>query len=145
MWYSSSVPRDADLTGPTTTTFIDLPFSAASCSVARREAASWLIRQGTSAKVVEDCRAVVSELVGNAVRHAQPLADGTVRIRLTHAAHAVDIAVSDGGGPTVPHRADVPALAMSGRGLAIVEALSVRWWLESSRQGHTVHALLPLV
>ena len=91
-------------------------------AIARRESATWLTGQGTDAAVVDDCRAVVSELVGNAVRHAQPLADGTVRIRITHAGDAVDIAVSDGGAPTLPHRADVGTLAMTGRGLAIVEA-----------------------
>lgn len=145
MWYSSQVAQGpVARREPPAVHFLELPFAAASCAVARRESATWLARRGTSGGVVEDCRAVVSELVGNAVRHAQPLADGTLRIRITHEGDAVDIAVSDGGAPTLPHRADVGALAVTGRGLAIVEELSTRWWLESSLQGHTVHALLAL-
>ena len=124
--------------------YLELPFAATSCAVARRESASWLVNRGASWGLVEDCRTVVSELVGNAVRHAQPLPDGTLLIRITHAGDEVDIAVSDGGAPTLPHRADLGTLAMTGRGLAIVEELSTRWWLESSLQGHTVHALLPV-
>ena len=84
---------------------------------------------------------MVSELIGNAVRHAQPLADGTVQVAWAAGPRGIDIAVTDGGARTTPERVDAGVSDVSGRGLSIVESLSTRWWVETSRTRTTVHAL----
>jgi anti-sigma regulatory factor (Ser/Thr protein kinase) len=55
---------------------LDLPFSAESARVARQHLLAWLEGHADEERR-DDARLLVSELVGNAVRHARPLADGT--------------------------------------------------------------------
>ena len=55
-----------------------VPFAASSVSVARQKLKTWLVDSGVRREVVDDARVVISELVGNSVRHAQPLADGDI-------------------------------------------------------------------
>lgn len=121
---------------------LHLPFSAESARVAREQLIGWLADIDAVEESREDARLVVSELVGNAVRHARPLADGTMHVAWTHGPEGLDIAVSDGGSRTDPIRIDAGVCDLSGRGLAIVETLASSWWVESSRSGTTVHALL---
>jgi len=54
--------------------------------------------------------------------------------------------VSDGGGPTVPMINKPAANALGGRGLGIVDRLSLRWGVFSRKDGSetTVWAALPL-
>lgn len=118
---------------------LSLPFTAASAGVARRRLVDWLARTGCRAGA-DDCRVVVTELIGNAVRHARPLSDGTVEVNVTRTAGDLDIAVSDGGAATSPQAGPSDPMATSGRGLALVEALSARWWVESGPSRTTVHA-----
>lgn len=121
-----------------------LPFQPSSAAVARAQLKDWLLAQGETVGVIEDSRLVVSELVGNSVRHAKPLADGTVLVAWNRDDTGLSIAVTDGGSPTVPHPVDAGTSALAGRGLSIVTALSSRWWLESTRSRSTVHALVSL-
>ena len=122
---------------------LDLPFSAESARLARQHLIGWL-QQHPGEPCHDDARLVVSELVGNAVRHARPLADGSLRVEWAADDHTLDIAVSDGGGRTEPVRVDAGVSDLDGRGLAIIETLASRWWVEASRTSTTVHALLPL-
>jgi anti-sigma regulatory factor (Ser/Thr protein kinase) len=121
-----------------------LPFAASSASIARTPLKQWLMDLGQPTNVIEDSRLVVSELVGNAVRHARPLADGTVIVTWNKADAGLDIAVTDGGAHTDPHTIDAAASDLAGRGLTIVQELSSRWWLEKSRSRSTVHALVEM-
>jgi len=123
---------------------LDLPFSAESARVARQHLLEWM--QGLRAREErrEDARLVISELVGNAVRHARPLADGTMHVAWNHTGDLLDIAVTDGGARTTPERVDAGVSDLAGRGLSIVETLASRWWVESTRSRTTVHAVLPL-
>jgi len=132
----------AATTGGTDPICLDLPFVAESAGVARHQLLEWLGSLPTPEEVREDARLVVSELVGNAVRHARPLADGTVHVAWAHCPTGLDIAVTDGGARTEPHQVDAGVSDLAGRGLAIVEAVSARWWVESNRSRTTVHALL---
>ena len=84
----------------------------------------------------DDARLVVSELVGNAVRHARPLADGTMHVAWAGDDRALDIAVTDGGALTTPEKVDAGVSDLAGRGLAIVESLASRWWVESHPLAH---------
>ncbi len=61
---------------------LDLPFSPESAGVARQQLVEWMRHLGAGDETSDDARLVVSELVGNAVRHARPLADGTMRVAL---------------------------------------------------------------
>ena len=56
----------------------------------------------------------------------------------------LDIAVTDGGARTTPEVVEAGVSDVSGRGLSIVESLSTRWWVETSRSRTTVHALVAL-
>ena len=123
---------------------VHLPFSAESARIAREQLLTWLETVEAAVDCCEDARLVVSELVGNAVRHARPLADGTMQVAWTQLPAGIDIAVSDGGARTAPERRDPTLSDLAGRGLAIVEVLSSRWWVETSRSRTTVHALLPV-
>jgi anti-sigma regulatory factor (Ser/Thr protein kinase) len=120
-----------------------LPFTPASAGVARHELGRWLEQLAScDDDDAGDCALVVSELVGNAVRHAQPLANGTVEVSWHKQPDGVDIAVTDGGGSTRPRKVDAGLSDLAGRGLGIVEALAGRWWVESSRARTTVHAFM---
>jgi serine/threonine-protein kinase RsbW len=124
---------------------LDLPFRAESAGVARNQLVQWMLGFGAATEIRDDARLVVSELVGNAVRHARPLADGTMRVTWTSNESGVDIAVTDGGALTTPERVEAGVSDLAGRGLSIVETLASRWWVESSRSRTTVHALVALV
>jgi serine/threonine-protein kinase RsbW len=123
---------------------LDLPFSPESAGVARQRLVEWMRTLGAADETSDDARLVVSELVGNSVRHARPLADGTMRVAWTPHERGLDIAVTDGGALTTPERVEAGVSDLAGRGLSIVETLASRWWVESTRSRTTVHALLAL-
>jgi hypothetical protein len=58
----------------------------------------------------------------------------------------IEVAVSDGGGPTVPMVNRPAANALGGRGLGIVDRLSLRWGVYTRQDGSetTVWAALAL-
>jgi anti-sigma regulatory factor (Ser/Thr protein kinase) len=96
--------------------------------------------------VIEDALVVVTELVGNAVRHARPLhgtnRSGVVVLRWDVAGLDVRIDVTDGGGTHQPH-VEPPSLAETGgRGLAIVSAVASDWGVTSEAERVTVFAVV---
>jgi anti-sigma regulatory factor (Ser/Thr protein kinase) len=123
-----------------------LPYTASSVGVARRR----LIAELTSAGVLEttacDAGLVLSELISNALRHASPLPGSQVKVCWELGDGYVELAVSDGGGPTVPTVNKPAANAVGGRGLGIVDRLSLRWGVYRGPDGAetTVWAALPL-
>jgi two-component sensor histidine kinase len=123
-----------------------LPYTASSVGVARRR----LIGDLTEASVFEatacDAGLVLSELVSNALRHATPLPGSLVKVSWRVDDDCVEVAVSDGGGPTVPMVNKPAANALGGRGLGIVDRLSIRWGVHARQDGSetTVWAALPL-
>jgi signal transduction histidine kinase len=97
-----------------------LPSQPASVPAARR----FVRRQCERWKLnPEAAQLVVSELVTNAVRYAG--GDVTVTLR-RDGDHRVVVAVRDDS-PLQPHLLHVGDDATSGRGLAIVDALALRW------------------
>ncbi len=121
-----------------------LPFTPESASIARRHLLDWMRQVQLRQDAREDARLVVSELVGNAVRHARPLADGTMHVAWVAGPKGLDIAVTDGGARTAPEKVEAGVSDLAGRGLAIVESVSARWWVESTHSRTTVHALLAI-
>ena len=121
-----------------------VPFAASSVSVARQRLKTWLVDSGVRREVVDDARVVISELVGNSVRHAQPLADGDIVVSWGVTDRGLQISVTDGGSGTRPRKVNASSSALAGRGMAIVETLADSWWADRTRTTSTVHAILPL-
>lgn len=104
---------------------------AASVPRARRAVRSVLDGAGVDQDAVAEIEIVLSEMVGNAVRHARPLDDGGIHVRCLvvrdHRAH-VEIAVTDGGAPgRGVSRRVLDDSSTSGRGLCIVDVLAHEW------------------
>ena len=95
------------------------------------------------ADYVEDAEIITSELVTNAMQHVR--GDGTEAIEITLARASnpptVTVVVSDSS-PDGPRRCDLPADGEHGRGLQIVEALSVHWGWHPQDGGKAVFAIL---
>jgi len=121
---------------------VRVPFAASSVAVARQQLKTWMREEGCAREVIEDGRVVISELVANSVRHAQPLSDGTILISWGRDRKGIRISVTDGGSTSRPRTVRASASAVSGRGMAIVEALALDWWSEQTRTRSTIHALL---
>ncbi|KUN90932.1 SpoIIE family protein phosphatase [Streptomyces caeruleatus] len=85
---------------------------------------------------------VVSELVTNAIRHAEP----PIQLRLIHLTHDTSLIceVSDGG-TTAPHLRRARTYDEGGRGLLLVAQLTQRWGTRQTTKGKTIWAEQRLV
>ncbi|SDQ22164.1 ATP-binding protein [Quadrisphaera sp. DSM 44207] len=123
---------------------LHLAHGAAAVPTARRALVTSLTAARAQRELVDDAAVVVSELLGNAMRHAEPLGDGGVLLRWRVEARAVRLEVVDGGGAGCgPAPRDAADGATSGRGLRIVDALCSGWGSCTDDAGrHTVWAVL---
>jgi anti-sigma regulatory factor (Ser/Thr protein kinase) len=113
----------------------------ASAAVVRREIALDLDLHGVGEDAVHDVALVATELVGNAVRHGASATDpdASWTVAWSIGPDEILISVEDPNDelPVVRHAApDAP----SGRGLAIVSALSSEWGVEPTDRGKRVWA-----
>jgi anti-sigma regulatory factor (Ser/Thr protein kinase) len=115
-----------------------VPWNQGSGREARRALVASLRALDVDATVVGEAEIVISELVGNAVRHARPLPDGMIKVNWTVRAGVVEVEVTDGGGPTIPRPAPPSPLAAAGRGLRIVRSYAHEWGVHEDRGGRTV-------
>jgi serine/threonine-protein kinase RsbW len=110
-----------------------VPHAAPSASAVRHRFVDELRARGLPGLVVDDAALVLSELVGNAVRHGAPLPGGGIRVGWTVTDDVVRIEVADGGRGPLKHEASHPPVgggssdAEQGRGLAIVGMLTASW------------------
>lgn len=124
-----------------------VPHHARGARLARHRLAAEL-GDAVSGQLLADTVAVVAELVGNAVSHAEPLPGGVVRVAwqlrtATDGGEAVAVRVTDGGDTQrSPALRSVGPEAVAGRGLRIVRALSDRWGVDRDGLGQTVWAEL---
>jgi anti-sigma regulatory factor (Ser/Thr protein kinase) len=86
-----------------------------------------------------DLLVVADELVSNAVEHAH---GSLIAVSLRTVPDGVLVEVADQD-RTPPRRRNATIFDDSGRGLAIVEALSVGWGWRPERRGKTVFAVVP--
>jgi anti-sigma regulatory factor (Ser/Thr protein kinase) len=91
-----------------------------------------------------DAVAVCAELLGNAVRHADPLPGGVIhlcwRVEVVSGAARIHLRVIDGGSGLIPTRRMAGPEAVDGRGLAIVAALALRWGVDRDDDASSVWA-----
>ena len=124
-----------------------LPFTASSVGMARRRLIGDLTEAGDYEGTACDAGLVISELISNALVHARPLPGRTVKVSWKLGQDSVEVAVCDGGGPTVPMVNEPTNWSVGGRGLGIVARLSLRWGVcvgdahwESERPGEAGRA-----
>ncbi len=120
-----------------------VPHHASGARAARHRLAAELA-EAVSPAALADLVAVLAELVGNAVRHAEPLPGGVVRVawrlRITPEGAQVQLRVTDGGAADGPRIRPADADAADGRGLHIVSGLSSRWGVDRDGLGQSVWA-----
>jgi anti-sigma regulatory factor (Ser/Thr protein kinase) len=119
-----------------------VPWEMSSALAVRRALVSGLRALEVAEGVIDEAEIVVSELVANAVRHASALPGGTIRVHWTVDAGVVEVAVTDGGGPTTPRRRTRSLWSVGGRGLRIVASLAHDWGFRDHDDGRTVWVAL---
>ncbi|MDF3302417.1 ATP-binding protein [Streptomyces sp. K1PA1] len=123
-----------ELYGNPTEAEVTLPSLPESAAIARRLAQVVVLRQwGLTPRMTEDAVLLVSELVGNAVRHTGARAFG---LRMRHRRGWIRIEVRD---PSrgLPCLMPVQELDVSGRGLFLVDRLADRWGVDLLPRGKT--------
>ncbi|MGV9253885.1 ATP-binding protein [Streptomyces sp. NPDC003697] len=123
-----------ELFGNPTESEVPLPSLPASAATARRLVQVVVLRHwGLSPKTTEDTVLLVSELVGNAVRHTGARVFG-LRMRRRRGWIRVEVRDPSRG---LPCLMPVQEMDVSGRGLFLVDMLSDRWGVDLLPRGKT--------
>ncbi|MEW2077676.1 ATP-binding protein [Streptomyces sp. NPDC013433] len=126
--------KAVELFGNPTEAEVPLPSRPESAATARRLVQVVVLREwGLTAKTAEDAVLLVSELVGNAVRHTGARVFG---LRMRHRRGWIRIEVRD---PSrgLPCLMPVQEMDTSGRGLFLVDKLADRWGVDLLPRGKT--------
>ena len=113
-----------------TSNVLRLPHTAASVGVGRHWVREQLAALGVARRHLDDVEMVVSELLGNAVQHAPPMAGGALLVTWRLSGSVVMVTVTDGGSPhqvELRGTGQLAETAETGRGLRIVEGLATEW------------------
>jgi anti-sigma regulatory factor (Ser/Thr protein kinase) len=112
---------------------LTLPATPASIAAARR--ALTPLRADVADPVFRDLRLLVSEVVTNAIRHAEHR--GEVRLVVVPLPGALRVEVHDGGAGFAPDPVPTPAAdKAAGWGLYLVDKLTRRWGAERAPDAH---------
>ncbi|WP_329090146.1 MULTISPECIES: ATP-binding protein [unclassified Streptosporangium] len=123
---------------------ITLPGMERSVPVARHCVGAVLAAAGCAS--VDDVLLVVTELVGNAIKHtASGVPGGTLTLRVSDAGQKlIHIEVIDSGSETIPEPREPDPESFGGRGLWLVGRCSKQWGVRELGGGHrAVWALMP--
>ena len=124
-------------------TVVLLPHAPSSVGQARHRLGADLRADGVAEPAICEAALVLSELMSNGVRHARPLPGMQIQVAWTLSDGTLELAVSDGGGPTRPRTERPPSVSSLGRrGPGIVDRLSRRWGVRRNELGITVWAVL---
>jgi anti-sigma regulatory factor (Ser/Thr protein kinase) len=122
-----------------------VPHVPASAGRIRRQLSADLQARGIRAADVEEAALLVTELIGNSIRHARPLPGGNILVSWRIEGGRLQVRVTDGGSVVAePHLAHAGPRDTRGRGLSIVDALASLWGVERSAGSTTVWACLPV-
>jgi anti-sigma regulatory factor (Ser/Thr protein kinase) len=117
------------------------PAATADASLLRREIGAYLARHADSADGVDGAQLIVSELVGNALRHAE----GPCWVSVRWTGEQPVLTVVDLGAGFVPDTALPPAEHAGGRGMFLVDHFADRFEVAARDGGGTVaSATLPV-
>lgn len=116
----------------------ELPSAPGAVREARSRVAEAL-RGTCSTETIETAALLTSELVANAVGHGAP----PLRLWVVVDDTIVRVEVHDGDGSAVPERRSPEPTDSAGRGLAIVDALAMRWGTRPDADGKWVWFELP--
>ena len=122
-----------------------VPHDPGSAAVVRAQVVRELRERGVDEGTVDDAAVVVSELVGNAVRHGRPMAGGTLCAGWKVGPRMLHVEVQDGGEGPPEHVTARDQWATGGRGLVLLDALARSWGVRPAEGGTSVWAELPLV
>ena len=117
---------------------VDLPQSLLAVREARHLVRD-LLEQWSLFALTDDAALVVTELVANAIEHAE----SECQLTVTRVEEGVRIEVRDSGTGT-PEPRPVSVTAEDGRGLLIIAALSAAWGIDDAAHGKTVWVELAL-
>ena len=141
------LPPSASATGPDlrplTTSSLRVPHEITGVRRARHAVAEQLTAAGVPDAVRDDAMLVLSELVSNAVRHAEPLPTGEIGVSWSVTHDVIHLEITDGGSSTRPQANIVAMTSMGGRGLDIVRSVSSEWGVTEGDSSVTVWADLP--
>lgn len=122
---------------------VRLPHSVVAVGMARHRVRYDLTALGVSQTLLDDVEVVLSELLGNAVRHARPISGGVVLMAWQLRGPAVTIKITDGGSASRVEPRGAETFAEAGRGLQIVGSLARDWGVTDHPAGlRTVWATL---
>ncbi|HEY9410097.1 MAG TPA: ATP-binding protein [Jiangellaceae bacterium] len=125
---------------------VELAGSVSSVPEARHIVRDDLVRRRVPPTVIDNALIVVTELVSNAILHAEPLSmagsSAGVVLRWSVADHHVFVDVTDGGGDDLPQQKLAAPVETAGRGLAIVDAVASHWTVQVDAGQVTVHAVV---
>lgn len=113
-----------------------------SAALVRHEIAADLARCAIGQTSIDEVVLVASELVGNAIRHTDA-SQAPLQISWDVDGDGVMVRVADPS-DTLPTPLRAGPRACSGRGLAIVEAMSDRWGVDPAAGGKRVWAHVPV-
>jgi hypothetical protein len=99
----------------------------------------WLASVLPACPARDDVISVATELASNALRHTSSGNGGLFAVEITWQQRAVRIGVADSGGPAEPHVIEGPD-SEHGRGLLLVQGLSLRTGVTGDRHGRLVWA-----
>ena len=119
---------------------ITLPGVELSVAHARRFARALLGHEHPSLDDIELC---VSEAVTNGVRHTASGRGGKVTVRLKAEADAIVTEVTDDGAGGARPRVCTGAAGLSGRGMLIIDAVTMEWGLRSDGDRTTIWMRFP--
>ncbi|WP_298459131.1 ATP-binding protein [uncultured Cellulomonas sp.] len=120
---------------------LQLPAQRSSARLARHWVIHVIAASGVTGSQNQVVELLTAEVVANAAVHGPP--DGTIRVRAWSDATQVYVSVSDDSAASPVVRHPEPS-DLSGRGMALVQALASDWGVESGPDGKTVWFSLEL-